>query len=268
MNIYIWFLAWKNICTKMKRARTQRLASERNARLIARYDKFSNALSHWTERQPNKDILPDAVDLVFLEPFKTAIFVDSSEPDQLLTDQVLFDQHLNQISQEWHEARRQHLLSLIPQKFHESPLAQVDNGYGIFQLATVVFWCQNCSETLSAEAAFGHYTGSSAKSSQGAGVSRQDKKTLGISKWYLPWTESANCLHFSSHHSDILESLVKIYGEDPMTLVRSELTQKQRSVRCRLCSAGRSSSKVFETWDELVCFPSGYVFIVPAEAIL
>ena len=216
----------------MEDQRRIRLAGQRLSCLKRRCDSFQRVYRAWHAHQPNKNVLPRAIDLMRRTEVRAVIEQDEG---QNVTDAQFeaFKDNFTEWSTEWKNECDERLRELIQASpaFKDKLQAGVDP----LSLASVVFTCRRCSITTSRPQHIRTPPLYPAILTHDCLYPRKrecliddpfERAAVCVSKVNMFGTHtfwSCDNLRLSTHWSERMEKIITMFNKDPRTATREEM---------------------------------------------
>lgn len=251
----VWQNMRQDMIDFMERRRDWRLARERDKLQIIRGRKLLGLYTEWWRMQPDKVVLPRAVDIV-CRPDMLALI---RAPVEQEVDFEPFVERFPDWAQEWRKSCDDELRKIIlnSPEFEGKILSGVDP----LSLAVVIFTCTQCPGRLSS--LYPHVLGHSCtheivRLREDLGLEHEDLVTLSIVQdpirsdlGFRPW--SAKHFKMGVWHQQAVD-IIELCGQDPETVTQEEMDALPARIWCEECESSTYDGKtraVFK-WKDVV----------------
>ena len=233
---------WENLRPELidilEAMREQRLHGDRSSIVERHLAILRELVDKYTKMQPKPAVVPRAIDLALMEPFRSAVFNTEAKKESRVTELSKLEDQIQPLVVSWQDSANEFLAGLLPstkrsgkRKLNTSQLT----------LAAIFFRCHWCTEPISYPRVLVHNclmkSRSPSNGDEDSGEETEDEKLLALVPSYagMPWNHDKEQITFDEEAWKCARSVIAACGEDPDTVTASQMDDKDRRVECLQC---------------------------------
>lgn len=241
---------WENLRTDLiyilEAMREQRLHEDRSAVVSKHLAILRELVDKYTKKQPKPAVVPRAVDLALMEPFRSAVFNTEATKESRLTELSKLENQIQPLVVSWQDSANEFLAGLLPST-KRSGKRKLDTSQ--LKLAAIFFRCHWCTEPISYPRVLVHNclmkTRSRSNGDEDSEDETEDEKLLAlVPSWVgMPWNHDKEQVTFDEEAWKCARGVIVACGEDPDTVTASQMDDKDQRVECLQCRTQTASGK-------------------------
>jgi hypothetical protein len=233
----VWENLRPDLIDILEAMREQRLHEDRSLVVAKHFGILRELVDKYTKKQPKPAVVPRAIDLALMEPFRSAVFNTEAKKESRVTELSKLEDHVQPLVASWQDSANEFLAGLLP-SIKRSGKHKL--GTSQLTLAAIFFRCHWCTEPISYPRVLVHNcltkTRSRSNGDEDSGEELEDEKLLALVPSYagMPWNYDKE-VTFDEEAWKCARSVIVACGEDPVTVTASQMDDKDRRVECLQC---------------------------------